>query len=115
MEPIFFAKSLICQEHPLQKNSPGCPGSIINLHSEPDSDFSEIWSSHHTALIHAAHIERPGRKRKRRKRRKRKRRKRRKRKGKRKRKKKKSMKGKKERKKIKKYKRKKGIGGQPNR
>lgn len=58
MEPIFFGKPQLCQEHPLQENSPGCLGLIVNLHSEPDSDFLEIWSSDHTALIYAAHVER---------------------------------------------------------
>ena len=58
MEPILFAKPQLCQEHPLQENSPSCLGSIINLHSEPDSDFLEIWSPDHTALIHAADVER---------------------------------------------------------
>lgn len=54
-----LSKFQIYREYPLQENSPGYPGPIINLHSKPDSDFSGIWSPDHTGLIHIAYTELP--------------------------------------------------------
>lgn len=57
MEWIAFAKPQLYQEGPLQKNSPECLKSIINLHSEPGRDFLDMWFPDHTALIHADQVE----------------------------------------------------------
>lgn len=57
VEWIAFPKPQLSGEGPLQQNSPECLEWIIKLHSEPGSGLLNIWSPDHTALIHAAHVE----------------------------------------------------------